>query len=133
MLSARNPHECPEPAETVWNFPSGAPVCPKVLLPQQVIVLSARTRVLFLLSRIPTRRPRRVRLCVHSSHACSNPWSLRKTQGESETVFCVIHAEVLSCGCLGRGDPEPSASSLAAFSDTRIPRAQIHINHSRFL
>ncbi len=79
MLSARNPHECPEPAETVWNFPSGAPVCPKVLLPQQVIVLSARTRVLFLLSRIPTRRPRRVRLCVHSSHACSNPWSLRKT------------------------------------------------------
>ena len=33
--------------------------------------------------------------------------------------------------CLRLGDPEPSPSSLAAFSDTRIP--QVHINYSTFL
>ena len=36
-------------------------------------------RLLFLLSRIPARRRRPPRSCVHGSHARSNPWSLRKT------------------------------------------------------
>ena len=42
--------------------------------------------MLFLLIRV-TARPRRPRLCIHRSHTRSNPWSLRKTQGDSTSSF----------------------------------------------
>ncbi len=83
-------------------------------------------RVLFLLSRIPTRRRRRPRICVHRSHARSNPWSLRETvkmwagNGPSASDLahnwpCVLRVPCL--GLVGDGTPRlacshPSSSKL---------------------